>query len=179
MKRKIVVISSVIALVVLAVVVWVCWFFSPGAHFFWKSANLNFEQVDCYIISGDQIVDRTTMTMKGYWSNVKAQLHHDYEFVIENYTDALPDTGSDLFAVTQCSDGWGALYRDFVDLDGNLLFSGDEEEKIVVIVDFIENKPVSRVYFGEQYDRDNVYAVCADSDEEAFRLYRLSLAKDK
>ena len=43
---------------------------------------------------------------------------------------------------------------------------------IIVIMDFVKNKPVARVYFEDEYDRDNVYAVCADNEEQALEIFK-------
>jgi hypothetical protein len=173
MKKKAILISAICAaVVVLVVTIGLCWFFSPGVHFFWNSANLNLEQVDCYIISDDQIVDRTTMTAKGCWFDVDAPLHRDYEFAIANYTDVLQGDASYSFGITRKNDGPGALYLAYVDRDGDLSMDNDEETQISVLIDFVDGKSVSHIRYGQQYARENVYAVCADSEEEALSLYQ-------
>ena len=173
MKKKGIIIGVVCAMVVLlTLTVGLCWFFSPGVHFFGNSANLNLEQVDCYIISDDQIVDRTTMTAKGYWFDVEAPLHQDYEFAIANYTDVLQGGASYSFGITRKNDGRDALYLAYVDRDGDLSMVNDEETQISVLIDFVDGKSVSHIRYGQQYARENVYAVCADSEEEALSLYQ-------
>lgn len=171
MTKKVIVISAILAVIVIILSLGFGWFFSSGIHFVWVFANFNLKEADCYIISDDVIIDRTTMTIDGLCRYSDTSMGYDCRFVIEGYTDITQGDMEEEFFVRKIDKRWTAQYYCYEwDVNGGL--SGENETDLIVSMEFIENKPVARVYFGDRYERDDVYAVCADSKEDALRLYR-------
>lgn len=175
MKKKWIILISVCAVLVLAgVAALICWFTWPGIRFSGNLANFNLKEETCYIISGDRVIDQTTMTFQGLYRDTDTPTDWDFRFEIPGYTDIVKSEQvyEECFA-TKTEDRWTAQYYVTVDESGAPISDpGNEEAKVIVIMDFIKNKSVARVYFHESYERDNVYAVCADSEEEALSLFR-------
>lgn len=174
MKKKWMILILICAVVVLALAAVLCWLFSPGIHFVGNTASFNLKEAKCYIISGDKVIDQTTMTFKGLYTDNDGPMDWDYTFEIPGYTDIVKSEKiyEECFA-NKIDKRWTAQYYVIVDESGSPISDpGNEEAMVIVTMDFVENKPVARVNFHDRYDRDNVYAVCADSEEEALELFR-------
>ena len=175
MKKKWIILIAVCVILVLGAVAALCWLLSPGVHFLGNMASFNLKEEKCFIISGDKVVDTTTMTFAGQYRYSGGNSNDwEYEFAIPGYTDIVEGkvVYDECFA-TKVGDRWTAqyhLYRD--DSGAEYYIQNNQELMVIVMMDFVENKPVLRVYFAEEYDRDNVWAVCAESEEEALRIFK-------
>ena len=175
MRKKWIIIISICAVLLLAAVVaGICWFACPGVRFSGNLANFNLKDAKCYIIAGDQVIDQTTMTFEGLYRDTDGPVDWEFNFEIPGYTDIVKSEKiyEECFA-NKIDKRWTAQYHVIVDESGAPIADPkNEEAMVIVIMDFIKNKPVARVYFHESYKRDNVYAVCADSEEEALEIFR-------
>ena len=157
MKKKFWIIGIVTLVIVALIAGGLIWYFSKGAHFVWKFAHFNFEGQICYIVdkASGQIVDQTTLSMKGGYSDFGSDERMlDVEFEIKGYTQDGSLVGS------KNKDGWNVIYE-------------SENEDIYGIFDFevggARDLLVELRYVGTRAD---VYAICADSPEEALDFYR-------
>ena len=158
MKNKKMLIIGIVVLVLLALIVGgLIWYFSKGAHFVWKFAHFNFDEQTCYIIdkASGQIVDQTTLTMKGGHSDFDSDERMlDVKFEIDGYTKGGSVVGS------KHEDGWNVLYEESTeDVYGIFNFEPGGAKDLIVELR----------YEGERAD---VYAICADSAEEALEFYQ-------
>ena len=176
-KNWIIIISACLVLVILGAVAAV-WFFSPGIRFMGDHAKFNLKEADCYIILGDQVIDRTTITMEGMAVSSGDTAEQSCRFVIPGYTDVIRGNVVKRFAATKTADRWTAQYYAFDDDNHDAQSSEAEDRSLVLVqVDFVNKKPVAKIMYGESYTRDNVYAVCAESEAEALELYRQLLGQ--
>ena len=175
MKKKWIILISICAVLVLAVVAVGCWFLSPGVHFFCNLANFNLKDEDCYIILDDKVIDHTTMTFEGFdTSSGVVNKDRDYTFAISGYTDfAEGKQVYDEFGAIKSKGKWTALYWVYVDDSGQDIYILENQQAVIMVnMEFVENKPVAKIAYDGKYERDTVWAVCAGSEEEALRLYR-------
>ena len=180
MKKKWIILISVCVVLVLAAVAVACWFFSPGVHFFWNLANFNLKDENCYIISNGEVIDQTTMTFEGVYRYTNGPVPKwDYTFKIAGYSDiAEGKQVYDTCSAMKSGGKWTALYWVYVDdSDQDIYIEKNQEAVIMITMDFVENKPVAKIAYDGKYERDAVWAVCADSEEEALRLYSESREK--
>ena len=177
MKKKWIILISICVVLVLAVVAGGCWFFSPGVHFFCNLANFNLKDEDCYIISDGKVIDQTTMTFEGLYKDTNGPIPDwEYNFEIAGYSDfAEGKKVYDSCSAIKHKGGWTALYWVYVDDSGQDIYNLENQEAVIMVnMEFVENKPVAKIVYDGKYERDTVWAVCADSEEEALRLYRES-----
>jgi hypothetical protein len=175
MKKRIIIISICAVLVLGAVAAAVCWFACPGIRFSGNLANFNLKEAKCYIISDDKVIDQTTMTFEGLYKYSDGVINDwDYTFEIPGCTDIV-DGGvvyDECFA-TKVDKRWTAQYYVYQDASGqDVHLLENQEPMVIVTMDFVKNHPVARVHFAEDCNRDGVWAVCADSEEEALELFR-------
>ena len=177
MQKKWIVMISICAVLVLAVAAILCWFFGPGVHFWGNTASFNLKEAKCFIISGDKVIDTTTMTFEGVYRDTDGVVDWKYHFEIPGYTDVAKGENKyeECFA-NKNDQHWTAQYYVIVDESGAPISDpGNEEAMVIVTMDFVDNMPVARVHFHDRCDRENVYAVCADSEEAALALLRTLL----
>ena len=177
MKKKWMILISLCAVLVLTVVAIACWFFSPGVHFFWNLASFNLKDENCYIISDGKVIDQTTMTLEGVYRDTDGPIPKwDYTFEIPGYSNFAE--GKKVYpscSAMKHNGEWTASYWVYVDDSGaDVAIPQNEEAVIMINMEFVENKPVAEIRYDGKYERDTVWAVCADSEEEALRLYRES-----
>lgn len=158
MKNKKLLIIGIAALVMIALIAGgLIWFYSKGAHFVWNFANFNFDEQTCYIIdkTSGQIVDQTTLTLKGSHSDSGSDDRMlDVEFEIKGYTKGGSIVGS------KNEDEWIVLYEEGEgDIYGIFNFEAGGARDLIVELRY-------------QSGRGDVYAICADDTEEAMDFYR-------
>lgn len=173
MRKRIVII--LITGILLAVIAFgVVRFFSPGVHFAWRLANFNMVEQACYIVdaSGGEIVDQTSFTIKGFENDFRDSAMSDYRFEIKNYTDVITEHAVNDLAAMLRDGEWEMVYHAFSDADGDLLSSDADEPWLWVTVRFIDGTPVAWIRYDEEWGRDDVYAACADTREDALRICR-------
>ena len=178
MKKKWTLIISVCVVLALAAAAIALWLFSPGVRFVGNYAKFNIKEADCYIISGDRVIDRTTITLDGLAVNSADNAEQNCRLVISGYTDVVRGIVVKRFAAVKTGDRWTAQYTAYDDEDHDGVCSEEEDRSMVLVqLDFVEKKPVARIIYGELYCRENVYAICADSEAEAMELYRQFLGQ--
>lgn len=158
MKNKKWIVIGIVALVLVALIAGgLIWYFSKGAHFVWKFAHFNFEEQTCYIVdkTTGQIVDQTTLTMKGGYSDFGSDDRMlDVEFEIKGYTQGGSLVGS------KNKDGWNVIYEsDNETIYGIFNFEVGGARDLLVELRNVEIQA-------------DAYAICADSQEEALDIYR-------
>lgn len=149
---------SMVALVLIGLIAGgLIWYFSKGAHFVWKFANFNFDEQTCYIVdkTSGQVVDQTTLTLIGGYSDFASDKRMlDVKFEIKGYTKDGSLTGS------KHEGGWNVLYEESTnDVYGIFSFEPGGASDLIVELRY-------------EFDRADVYAICADSQEEALEFYQ-------
>ena len=176
MKKKGIIIILVCAVFLMGVAAAViCWFVCPGIRFSGNLANFNLKEAKCYIISGDKVIDSTTMTFEGLYRYSDGESNDwDYTFEIPGYTDIVEGKiVYDKCFATKIDKRWTAQYYVYRDnSEEGYYIQENQEPMIILIMDFVKNKPVARVYFEDEYDRNSVYAVCADNEEQALEIFK-------
>ena len=173
MKKTWMIVMIVCVVIVLAAVAVACWFFGCGVHFAGNTASFNLKDAKCYIISGGEIIDQTTMTMDGLCKHSDVPTEQKCDFAVKNYTDVVSGDVRADFGIIKVQDRWCASYTAYDNRDNDGLLSQEEEESLVIVqIDFVGNKPLAKINYGTMYDRNDVWAVCADSEEEALELFR-------
>lgn len=173
-KNKVILISVLCLLVFVAVAV-VIWFLSPGVHFCWRFASFNLTEANCYILDYETqaVIEQTTLTMKGFELDKDDEAPYHLLSIL-GYTDLIPEEHR--FGGVQTSrfdsDGeWFGVLSYYIDTDENASYDDDEPE-IWISLKFVE-KPVGWVrYYDGSEEVFRRYFVCADSEEEALRIYK-------
>ena len=113
-------------------------------------ANFNLKEANCYIISGDKVIDSTTMTFEGLYRYSDGESNDwDYTFEIPGYTDIVEgEIVYDKCFATKIDKRWTAQYYVYRDnSEEGYYIQENQEPMIILIMDFVKNKPVARVYF--------------------------------
>ena len=150
MKRNKIILISICTVLFLAIVAAVCWFFSPGVHFFWNLASFNLKDETCYIISDGKVIDQTTMTFEGVYRDTNGPSPEwDYTFEIADYTDFVEGKKVyDTCAAIKNKGKWTALYWVHVDDSGaDIYIEKNQEAVIMVNMEFVKNKPVAKIVY--------------------------------
>ena len=177
-KKRIAILTAVCAVVVLLVAGVLIWFFSPGVHFLGNFANFDLEEEKCYIISKDsgEVLGQTTLTLKGFVNNPSEGTVSGGTFEIRGYTDILHGQRGQLIddlVAAKHNGEWTVLYSAYENFEGDILPSEAESAAGVnVQIWFVEDVPVAWVAYGKEWKQQDVYAVCADSEEAALAVYQ-------
>lgn len=180
-KKRILIAILCAAVVLMLFAAFIVWFRSPGVHFFWKFASFNLADENCYIIDAETgtVVNQTTITLEGFENDFDqtARIGRGHFIEIPGYTDWIPEKDREgLWATKKDNGDWHLWSIEYEDQNGNL--DGDAGEPFLrTDVYFVDRVPVTRIGYVKALGTDmifdwEVYAVCADSEEEALRIYQ-------
>lgn len=180
MKKWMIALISGIAVLAVAITAWAIWFCSPGIHLFWRFAHFNLDSRDCYIIDPEsgKVLEQTSLSTKGSYVDIGKEGDSrmlDVSFEIQGYTNLTEQEGSYNLVGGMEDDGWVILYTEVMK-ELNPETSAWEDVKDTQIYGIIRTDVggdkdllVQLSYFNGQ---PSVYAICADSQEEALEIYQ-------
>lgn len=174
MKRKIWIGVAIAVLLTVLLEGILIWFLSPGYHSLWKIASFNFESRVCYVIDAEsgEIVDQTTLDLLGFVHDL-----WDYEenimLSIEGYTDVSSERQSATVGAVWKSEGWQIIYFES-QMEQDSVIDSVEGSTTGISVSFYGRNGENAVAFigNESGEIQDLYAVCADSEEEALKVFQ-------
>lgn len=152
------------------------WFFSPGIHFLGSYAHFDFEK-KYYILNstGTEIVKESVMTVRGTAHARNQGEMFSGELTLEGY---LPVPGEKVICmVNKSDDRWLMVCKGYVPEEPGGLVAVEGTERLMAVYfrweeqGTVYDEVVAVTHTNPQ--KDTLYAVCADSAEEAMEILKL------